>query len=126
MRSEVDGMATPIPEAGDPAGGTEQPDRIVARVAVERLSYPRLTVTGMDESQRNDIAPKGPERIASVRAKHPHAYEPWTEVDDARLVAGYRSGLGFEDLATRFGRQPSAIESRLKKIALEKLRAGSI
>jgi hypothetical protein len=81
---------------------------------------------GMDESLSNDIAPKGPGRIASVKAKHPHAYEPWTEVEDVRLVAGYRSGLGFEDLALRFGRQPSAIESRLKKLALAKLRAGSI
>jgi hypothetical protein len=80
----------------------------------------------MDETQSNDTVTKGTGRIAAVKEKHPRAYEPWRAVDDARLVAGYRSGLDFDALGAQFGRQPSAIKSRLQKLALEKLRNGTI
>jgi hypothetical protein len=121
-------MATPIPEVRDPAGGfsPRHAGQIPARVVRRFLSYPGFTLMGMDAAQSDSMIAKGPGKIAAVKAKHPRAYEPWTPVDDARLVAGYQSGLGFNDLAAKFGRQPSAIESRLKKIALERLRTASI
>ena len=76
---------------------------------------------GMDEQTSTAAPAKRPSK-AEVKAKHPNAYEPWTTVDDVRLVVGYQAGLEFPDLAAQFGRQPSAIESRLKKLALERLR----
>ena len=81
----------------------------------------------MDEA-KSDTPAASPSlgRIGAVKRIYPHAYEPWTTADDVRLVRGYQAGLGFADLAVQFGRQPSAIESRLKKLALERLRARAI
>ncbi|GAA0487256.1 hypothetical protein Ade02nite_11290 [Paractinoplanes deccanensis] len=82
----------------------------------------------MDATQSNDTmadsAPLG--RIAAVKAQYPNAYEPWSALDDTRLAAGYKSGLDFDALGAQFGRQPSAVKSRLQKIALERLRNGEI
>ncbi len=60
--------------------------------------------------------------IASVREQHPRAYEQWTAEEDARLVGEYRSGRSSEDVARDLGRQPSAVESRLMKVAPELVR----
>lgn len=57
-----------------------------------------------------------------IRTRHPNAYERWTAPDDSLLLAGYRDGRSIEDLAQEFSRQPSAIESRLSKLALQALR----
>ncbi|MFC7547181.1 hypothetical protein [Plantactinospora sp. GCM10030261] len=60
--------------------------------------------------------------VDEIRTRYPNAYERWTALDDSRLLAGYRDGRSMEDLAQEFGRQPSAIESRLSKLALQALR----
>ena len=49
-----------------------------------------------------------------VRKSHPHAYESWTEEDDEKLIAEYRSGKTIEELVELFGMQRGGIESRLK------------
>ena len=59
------------------------------------------------------------ERIAAIKRKHPRAYERWTQDEDARLAAMYSEGTPLDELAVRFQRQPSAIRSRLEKLALK-------
>jgi hypothetical protein len=57
-----------------------------------------------------------------IRARYPNFGQPWTAEDEARLLTRYREGQqDFESLAEEFGRQPSAIRSRLAKLGLEQL-----
>ncbi|MGV9378326.1 hypothetical protein ACWDRB_21085 [Nonomuraea sp. NPDC003707] len=63
--------------------------------------------------------------LRKIRARYPNAYERWCPSDDAQLMAGYRDGRSVEDLSEEFGRQPSAIESGLAKLALRVLRASA-
>ncbi|MEU1466239.1 hypothetical protein ABZ467_37650 [Streptomyces sp. NPDC005727] len=57
-----------------------------------------------------------------IRSQHPNFGQPWTTEDEARLLARYREGQhDFESLAEEFGRQPSAIRSRLAKLGLKQL-----
>ena len=57
------------------------------------------------------------ERIARVRRTHPHAFEPWTEEEDARLVLRWRSReVGMSALAKAMGRPSGAVRMRLEKL----------
>ncbi|MCX4602398.1 hypothetical protein OG402_18170 [Streptomyces anulatus] len=59
-----------------------------------------------------------------MRTKYPNAYQPWAPDNEERLLALYRDGSKDPaDLAAEFGRQPSAIRSRLAKLGLEHLAA---
>lgn len=58
------------------------------------------------------------ERIDKIRRHHPRAYEKWTEEEDAQLQQEYRAGRKVQKLAELLGRQPSAIEIRLRKLGL--------
>ncbi|MEW2571357.1 hypothetical protein [Streptomyces sp. NPDC047070] len=89
-------------------------------IGVEVGRYPLTTITsvsltGAEGGQRRD----DPE---AIRAQHPNAYQPWLPEDDERLLALYRDGSrDLKDLGQTFGRQPSAIRSRLAKLGLERL-----
>jgi hypothetical protein len=48
------------------------------------------------------------------RKQHPRAYERWTAEEDARLQAAFTKAT--DELAAAFGRQPSAIRARLRKL----------
>jgi uncharacterized protein (DUF433 family) len=65
----------------------------------------------------NDTSSAYEERLESIKKRYPRAYERWTQNEDARLVALHAQGLSVDELATRFQRQPSAIRSRLDKLA---------
>lgn len=56
-------------------------------------------------------------QVAEVRRQHPNAYGPWTADDDAALLAAHQAGHDITALAGTFGRQPSAIRSRLSHLA---------
>ncbi|GMW00529.1 MAG: hypothetical protein AMXMBFR84_16660 [Candidatus Hydrogenedentota bacterium] len=56
------------------------------------------------------------ERLAEIKAKHPRAYEPWSDEEDRDLELLWGEGKSVKDMAAHFGRQPSAIQSRLKKL----------
>jgi hypothetical protein len=58
------------------------------------------------------------ERIDRLREKHPNAYLPWTAEDDRRLRDLHQREVSIAELASTFGRQPSAIKSRLAKVLL--------
>jgi hypothetical protein len=54
--------------------------------------------------------------VDAVRADHPKAYTPWSCFDDEFLMRHHRKPIQW--LASAMQRQPSAIESRLRKLNL--------
>ncbi len=63
-------------------------------------------------------ATAGAGRLEEIRREYPNAYEPWSAADDAELRRLQAEGSSVGDLVSRFGRQPSAIRSRLRKLGL--------
>lgn len=61
-------------------------------------------------------APAKQRRYDKLRERHPNAYERWTARDDRELLRLHEDGWVSTELARRFGRQPSAIKSRLRKL----------
>ncbi len=57
------------------------------------------------------------ERTA-IRAEHPRAYEPWSEDEEGELKSLHDEGASISEIAEHLGRQPSAVESRLRKLGL--------
>lgn len=55
------------------------------------------------------------DRLATMREKHPNAYQPWTADDDQVLKDEFVSGAGLKSLTKQFGRQPGSIRARLHK-----------
>ena len=55
------------------------------------------------------------ERIARLREKHPRAYEPWSEDEDAHLLRRFDEGARVADLSRELMRQPNAIRARLER-----------
>jgi hypothetical protein len=45
-------------------------------------------------------------------------HDRWTPSEDRKLIAGYQVGVSVVELARIFNRRPSAIESRLRTLAL--------
>jgi ATP-dependent DNA helicase RecQ len=77
-----------------------------------------------DEPPLTGLAPStaaasggGDERLTAIKEQHPHAYEKWTEQEDADLLSLHAAGTPLAQLAVRFERQPSAIRSRLAKLS---------
>ncbi|MFI0736846.1 hypothetical protein ACH4PU_01875 [Streptomyces sp. NPDC021100] len=57
-----------------------------------------------------------------LRERHPNYGRPWSAEDDERLLALYRGGeRDLTALGAEFGRQPSAVRSRLARLGLEQL-----
>ncbi len=85
----------------------------VARFALEMVNGVKLdSVLGASQRENPD----------QIRARYPNFGQPWSGEDDAKLLTRYREGQhDFETLAEEFGRQPSAIRSRLYKLGLEQL-----
>lgn len=57
-------------------------------------------------------------KLEKLRQKHPNAYRPWSEDDDAKLTAMFESGTGVAALVKAFGRQRGSINARLVKLGL--------
>jgi hypothetical protein len=58
-------------------------------------------------------------QVEEIRKQHPNAYRPWTPEADAALLDAHQAGHSTATLADTFGRQPSAIRSRLRHLAGE-------
>ncbi len=58
--------------------------------------------------------------VQEIRQQHARAYEKWSREEDEELVGKHGMGSNLSDLAEHFGRQPSAIRSRLKMLGLSK------
>jgi hypothetical protein len=55
--------------------------------------------------------------MSAIKAKYPRAYEKWRAEEDAELKSMAARGACAAEMATHFKRQPSAIRSRLEKLA---------
>ena len=56
--------------------------------------------------------------VYAARQEHPNAYEPWTEEADEQLNKMWSEGKSVQEIAEHFGRKPSAIITRMKKLGL--------
>lgn len=56
--------------------------------------------------------------IYAARQEHPNAFDPWTEDADSELTQMWSEGASVNDIAEHFGRKPSAIIRRIKKLGL--------
>ncbi|MBV9753012.1 MAG: HRDC domain-containing protein, partial [Hyphomicrobiales bacterium] len=73
-----------------------------------------------DGAPSSPLAPSAnEERLAAIRQHHGRAYEKWTQAEDTDLLSLHAAGTPLSQLAARFGRQPSAIRSRLEKLVPE-------
>lgn len=71
---------------------------------------------GREIREAGDSSSVPQKRMAEVRGRHPKAYDRWTPEDDRRLADLHEAGWDEADLASEFGRKPSAIRSRLRKL----------
>lgn len=56
--------------------------------------------------------------LYACRQEYPNAYNPWSEEEDFKLTKMWCEGATTKELALHFGRKPSAITSRIKKLEL--------
>lgn len=56
--------------------------------------------------------------VYAARQEHPNAYEPWIEEADEQLKQMWSEGKSVQEIADHFGRKPSAIITRMKKLGL--------
>ncbi|MEG4166500.1 MULTISPECIES: hypothetical protein [unclassified Microcoleus] len=68
-------------------------------------------------AERNKAARPKTYDVEKIRQKYPRAYVKWSREEDEKLKNEYASGQPIGELAKKFQRQPSAIRSRLQKLA---------
>lgn len=94
-------------------------DQILARhpdlTYLDIFAAARETLT-LAAEERADYA----ERLARIKRKYPRAYDRWTDEEDARLRDGVQRGTAVSEIAKQLQRQPSAIRSRMAKLAIDK------
>jgi DNA-binding NarL/FixJ family response regulator len=87
-------------------------------------AYPTLTYPDIFGAAQEALALSGEVstahqlRMARIRAKHPRAYEKWSEEEDQQLQQLVQAGVRAKDIAAQLQRQPSAIRSRIEKLGL--------
>ena len=56
--------------------------------------------------------------VYACRQEHPNAFDPWTEEADLELGRMWDEGKSVDEIAFYFGRKPSAILVRMKKLGI--------
>ena len=56
--------------------------------------------------------------VYACRQEHPNAFDPWTEEADLELGRMWEEGKSIDEIAFYFGRKPSAILVRMKKLGI--------
>ena len=93
--------------------GLAQTEALLAvAAAIDRLAEALAAAT----TPRPSPAQGQAYQVAEVRREYPNAYLPWTAEADAALLAAHQAGHDVAALADTFGRQPSAIRSRLNHL----------
>ena len=87
---------------------------LAVAAAIDRLAE----VLGGRDAPRPSEAQSQAYQVAEIRREYPNAYLRWTAESDAALLAAYQSGHDVAALADTFGRQPSAIRSRLNHLGV--------
>jgi len=110
-------------EAMSGSGG-EDPAVLASLAQAEALLAVAAAMNRLAEAlgSRDDSRAPEPQgqtaHIAEVRRQYPNAYAPWAAEDDAALLTAHRAGHDVATLADTFGRQPSAIRSRLARLVI--------
>jgi hypothetical protein len=85
--------------------------------ANQNLTYLDIFKAAKEALQLLTMAEKPPAYTAeAVRQTYPNAYTPWEKEDDERLKCLVAAGETVTKIAEAFGRQPSAIRSRISKV----------
>jgi hypothetical protein len=96
---------------------------VYARQIVEQLSLllnsPVGGSSGSTVTEGTDGARAKAYSVEAIRKEYNQAYAPWSKDDDTYLRSRFREGATVEDLVSEFGRKPSAILSRIRKLGLE-------
>ncbi|MEW5796256.1 MAG: DUF433 domain-containing protein [Candidatus Zixiibacteriota bacterium] len=56
--------------------------------------------------------------LNQLRQKYPRAYVSWTEREDQNLTDMFQKGVKMADMTRQLGRQPGAIQVRLRRLNL--------
>jgi len=81
------------------------------------ITYPDIFASAKEALDLLCAEPiKTASHIDSARSRYPNAYQQWSNEDDVELVSRVRRGDSVETLSEHFGRQPSAIRSRISKL----------
>ena len=79
------------------------------------ISYLDIFAAAEEALRLSESQPEYQQRMARIKQQYPRAYERWTAEEDAKLSAMHKDRMSMEEMARHFGRQPSAIRSRLAK-----------
>jgi len=88
----------------------EASERVVSEIPPDFMKY---------KKGKNAIGEKK-YSVEVIQQKHPSAYQLWDELQEAKLVTGFKAGITIHELAIIMGRQVGGIRSRLKKLGLIK------
>jgi F-box protein, helicase, 18 len=114
-----------IPEALIPAGFPRSPQiHIMKGSTPEEKRYvetPGRKVVPRQIPDRGKPTVEKVYTIDDIRAKHRHAYKPWTTELDDELTVMYCEGVNVRDMAKQLGRTKGAIRARIIKLELEEL-----
>jgi len=58
-------------------------------------------------------------KMASMRARYPNAFRPWTHELDAELEKMWCAGASYAELSEKFGRNENALKVRVVRLELE-------
>ena len=90
----------------------------VERFGAEIIATVNAYLDDAPTSSADDTKSDHERRLAELREKHPRAYQPWNDEEDARLLQLVAEGADVKDIATALERQRTAITSRIEKLRL--------
>lgn len=99
----------------------ETPDAILR--AHPKLTREDVQAAAAEALRALELGETREQRVARVRARHPHAFEPWTPDEDRALSEEFRAGATVAALSRAFGRPPGAVRMRLEKLGIDPRRA---
>jgi DNA-binding NarL/FixJ family response regulator len=76
----------------------------------------RYDTDNSETESSNHSQPPQLSHMEQSKQKHPRAYQPWTDAEEAKMLDLIKMGKSVNEVATILERQPSAIHSRLRKI----------
>ncbi|MET7636778.1 helix-turn-helix domain-containing protein [Streptomyces sp. NPDC001773] len=86
---------------------------------VEVGVFPSASLSAVELSSSAPLPASPAYSVDEVRKQHGNAYQRWSREDEQLLLELHAAGHSVDALAQRFGRQPSAIRSRLVKLGVE-------
>lgn len=83
------------------------------------LSLDDIQAAAGEALRMMELGERREDRVARVRRRHAHAFEPWSDKEDVRLRFEFEAGASVAALSRAFGRPPGAIRMRLEKLGVD-------